>query len=132
MICIFKVIHYCYLMHLIVFRICVLKYVDLILFILSASGLAWQAALKKATVKLNLLTNIDMLFMVGKGIRSGIWHTINMRILITDTWNVITKIRNHMLSVGAKIICMDEKFVKIYFKVIFNGLKKHFNLIKIL
>ena len=72
MICIFKVIHYCYLMHLMVFRICVLKYVDLILFILSASGLAWQAALKKVTVKLNLLTNIDMLFVVGKGIRSGI------------------------------------------------------------
>ena len=37
-----------------------------------------------------------------------------------------------MLSVGAKIICIDEKFVKIYFKVIFNGLMKHFSLIKIL
>ena len=55
-----------------------------------------------------------------------------MRILVTDTWNVITKIKNHMLSVLAKIICIDEKFVKIYFKVIFNGLMKHFSLIKIL
>ena len=33
---------------------------------LSASGLAWQAALRKAKIKLDLLTDIDMLFMVKK------------------------------------------------------------------
>ena len=31
---------------------------------LSAPGLAWQAALKKTKVKLDLLTNIEMLLMV--------------------------------------------------------------------
>ena len=31
---------------------------------LLASGLAWQVALKKAKVKLDLLINIDMLLMV--------------------------------------------------------------------
>ena len=36
---------------------------------LSAPGLAWQACLKKAVVKLELLTNLDMLLMVEKGIR---------------------------------------------------------------
>ena len=36
---------------------------------LSAAGLAWQAALKKTKVKLELLTDIDMLLMVEKGIR---------------------------------------------------------------
>ena len=36
---------------------------------LSAPGLAWQAALKKTKVKLDLLTDIDMLIMVEKGIR---------------------------------------------------------------
>ena len=35
---------------------------------LSAPGLAWQAALKKSKVKLDLLTEIDMLLMVEKGI----------------------------------------------------------------
>ena len=35
---------------------------------LSAPGLAWQAALKKTKVKLDLLTEIDMLLMVEKGI----------------------------------------------------------------
>ena len=43
---------------------------------LSSPGLAWQAALKKTKVKLDLLTNIDMLFMVEKGIRGRMCHSI--------------------------------------------------------
>ena len=46
-------------------------------FNLSAPGLAWQAALKKTEVKLELLTDIDMLLMVEKGIRRGICHAIH-------------------------------------------------------
>ena len=37
---------------------------------LSALGLTWQAVLKRAKVKLELLTDIDKLFMVEKGIVS--------------------------------------------------------------
>ena len=44
---------------------------------LSAPGLAWPAALKKTEVKLELLTDIDMLLMVEKGIRGGICHAIH-------------------------------------------------------
>ena len=36
---------------------------------LSAPGLAWEACLKKTEVKLDLLTAVDMLLMVEKGIR---------------------------------------------------------------
>ena len=43
---------------------------------LSALGLAWQATLKKTKVKLDLLTDINMLLMVEKGIRGGICHCI--------------------------------------------------------
>ena len=43
---------------------------------LSAPGLAWKE-LKKIEVKLELLTDIDMLLMVKKGIRWGICHAIN-------------------------------------------------------
>ena len=39
---------------------------------LSAPGLVWQAYFKKTKVKLELLTDIDMLSMVEKGIRGGI------------------------------------------------------------
>ena len=49
---------------------------DLVHF-LFAPGLAWQAALKKSRVKLELLTNIDMLLMVVKGIRGGTAHAIH-------------------------------------------------------
>ena len=41
-----------------------------------APGLAWQAALKKTKVKLDLLTGIDMLLLVEKDIRGGICHSI--------------------------------------------------------
>ena len=39
---------------------------------LTVAGLAWQACLKRARVKLELLANIDMLLMVESGIRGGI------------------------------------------------------------
>ena len=44
---------------------------------ISASGLAWKAALKKTEVKLELLTDVDMLLMVEKGIRDEICHAIH-------------------------------------------------------
>ena len=44
---------------------------------LLAPELAWKAALKKREVKLELLADIDMLLMVGKGIRGGICHVIH-------------------------------------------------------
>ena len=42
----------------------------------SASGLAWQAYVKKNKVKLDFLTDIDILLVEEKGIRGGICHTI--------------------------------------------------------
>ena len=44
---------------------------------LTAPGLAWQAAIKKTKVELELLTNVSMLLMVEKGIRGGICHAIH-------------------------------------------------------
>ena len=51
-----------------------------------ATGLAWQAFLKKAKVKLHLLSDMDMFTMVGKGIRGGLCQFfINMQKLVTNT-----------------------------------------------
>ena len=46
-------------------------------YFLFASGLACEASVKKNEVKLNLLTDIDMLLMVEKGIKGGICHSIS-------------------------------------------------------
>ena len=43
---------------------------------LSANGLAWQAAFKKAKVKFDLLIDISMLLVVERGRRGGICHSI--------------------------------------------------------
>ena len=45
--------------------------------LLSAPGLAWQAASKNTGIKLELLTDNNMLLMIEKGIRGGITHAIH-------------------------------------------------------
>ena len=74
----FKVIHYYLQMYLKNFRN---KCIDIYeldpTHFLSAPGLAWQTCFKKTEVKLELLTDVDMLLMVEKGVRGGICQAIN-------------------------------------------------------
>ena len=68
----FKVIRYCLKMYLKTLEICLDIYeLDPVYFV-SAPGLAWQACLKKIEVKLELLTDYEMILMIAKGIRGGI------------------------------------------------------------
>ena len=53
---------------------------------LSLPGLAWQACLKKTKVKLELLTDYDMLLMVEEGIRGGICHAIHRHAMANNKY----------------------------------------------
>ena len=64
----FEVIHYCQLMCLKTLEVCEIHTEKS----LSAPGLARQATLKKTNVKLDFLTNINILLVVEKGIGGGI------------------------------------------------------------
>ena len=60
---------------------------------LTPPWLAWEAALKKIRIKLDLLTDIDMLLMVEKGIREEyVTLFLDMQKLITNTWKITIKI----------------------------------------
>ena len=52
----------------------------------SEPGLAWQVCLKKAIVNLELSTDIDMLLMVEKGIRSRICQAIHRNAKVSNKY----------------------------------------------
>ena len=67
-------------MYLKIFEICLEIYeLDPALFLIEP-GLAFQAALEMIKVNLELLTDIDMLLMVEKGIKCGIFHAIRRHV----------------------------------------------------
>ena len=76
MICMFKVMHYCQMIHLRTLEMCMkINELDPPKF-LSAAALACHTALQKTKVKLNFLTDIYRLLMIEKVIRGGICHSI--------------------------------------------------------
>ena len=66
---------------------------------LPAPGLAWQAFLKRTRVKIELLTDIDMLLVVEKGIRGGICHAIHSYAKANNKYmRIMIKISHHYTS----------------------------------
>ena len=66
-----KAMHYCLQVCLKTLEMCLEIYELDPTYFVSAPGLAWQACLKKTGVKLELLTDYDILLMIEKGIRSA-------------------------------------------------------------
>ena len=58
---------------------------------LSVPGLTWQEALKKIKVKLYLLTNIDMLLMVEKGISQVKFVMLFIDMAKLNAWKIMMK-----------------------------------------
>ena len=67
-----------------------------------APGLAWQTSLKKAEVKLEFLTDSDILLMVEKSIIGAIYHAIHQYAKANDKHMTdYVKIKNHhILNAG--------------------------------
>ena len=57
-----------------------------------------KLAQKKTGVKLELLTDTDVLLMVEKGIRGGICHAVLRYAKADDTWKIMIKIQHHHTS----------------------------------
>ena len=64
---------------------------------LSAPGLAWQVCLKKTEIKLELLTDFNMLLMVQKSIRRGLCHAKHRYAKANNKYiyKIIIKTNNH-------------------------------------
>ena len=67
------------------------------LYFVSAPGLAWQACLKRTGVKLELITDYDMLLMIEKRIRGGICQARH-RYAKANIWKIMIKTMNHHIQ----------------------------------
>ena len=78
MIYMFEVIHYYLQMYLRILEINALKYMSLILLIFCLHlDLIMLTYLKKTGIELELLTGVNLLLMVEKGTRGGIFNAIH-------------------------------------------------------
>ena len=77
----------------------------------SAPGLAWKACLKKTEIKLELLTDIDMLLMIEKGIESSYLTYLDAKNLYG--WALSQKLPvNEFMWYNDHSSDFDEEFIK--------------------
>ena len=67
-----------------------------------SSWISMASSFKKTKVKLELLTDTDMLLMVKKELEEEhIMQFIDMEKLITNIWKIMVKVKNHhILNIG--------------------------------
>ena len=84
-------------------------------YFLSAPGLAWKACFKKTEIRLELLTDIDMTFMLEKRIRRRMCHATNRYTKANNKY-----MKNYNKN---KESSMDWQCLKNYQWMVLNGLK---------
>ena len=85
-------------------------------YFVSAPGLAWQACLKKTEVKLELLTDYDMLLIIEKGIRGGICQAVHSYAKANNKYmkNYDKSIESSYIEYLDAKICMGGQCLKNY------------------
>ena len=69
------------------------------IYFVSAPGLAWKACLKKLGMKLELITDYNMLLMIEEGIRGGICQaTHRYAKQIMNIWKIVIRTMNHQIQ----------------------------------
>ena len=77
-------------------------------YFLQASALAWQACLKKIEVKLELLTNANMLLMVENDLRGGTRHAVHRYVQICNKCERLIQLQPSQTSyTGMSTIYLD-------------------------
>ena len=136
MICMFNAIRHCLMMCLKTVKTSVLKYMISILLFLTAPRLVWQACLKKTGVKLELLTDYNVLLMVEKEIRNGICQAIhrypkvNNKYMKNDDKNIILSYLMYLKVNNLHGSAMSQKLPRNGFKWVKNLLQFNESFIK--
>ena len=91
----------------------------------STPGLAWQAALKKTKVRLDILTDLNVLLLVQKSITEGICHSVYRYAKANNKYmEDYIKIKNpHIFNIGRKITYMVGQYCKSSQQIILSGSK---------
>ena len=90
----------------------------------SAPELAWQACLKKTEVKLELLTDYDMILMIEKGMRRGICQATHRYVKANNKYmkNYDKNSESSYIEyLEIQIICMGGQCLKNFPQTVLNG-----------
>ena len=74
----------------------------------TSPGLVWKACLKHTGIKLELLTDSDMLLMFERGIRGGITQTVHKYTLVNNKYMSATGLGSHSDPMGDKFSPKSE------------------------
>ena len=92
-------------------------------YFLSAAALAWKTCLNKTDVKLELITDVDMLLMIEKGIRGVICHSVYRHAKANNRYMKIYDKNKESSDIiyRMEIVYMDMQCLVNYLSMVLNG-----------